>query len=153
MAEHSPMMCGDIAGRGACLQSRDTIPRDPPNTPRGDPFSSRHGEEWSMRNMMLTVGALLLATAVGGCATYPTYGYGYGPAYGYVPNAYGVYPYNYAYRDPPIMPIGIPRFIRRITTATSGRIKATAAGTVDVLPSLQRDPAALMSVARRLTYA
>jgi hypothetical protein len=101
MAEHSPMMCGDIAGRGACLQSRDTIPRDPPNTPRGDPFSSRHGEEWSMRNMMLTVGALLLATAVGGCATYPTYGYGYGPAYGYVPNAYGVYPYNNAYRYPP----------------------------------------------------
>jgi hypothetical protein len=105
------MVCGDTAGTGSSRQSRDTIPRDPANTPRSDPLSSRHGEEWSMRNMMLTAGALLLATALGGCATYPTYGYSYGPGYnyapgyGYVPSAYVGYPGNYAYRyAPPYTP-------------------------------------------------
>jgi hypothetical protein len=72
------------------------------NTPRGDPFTSPDGEEEAMRNMMLTAAALVLVTVLAGCATYPTYGYTYGPGYGYVPNAYATYPGSYAYRYAPL---------------------------------------------------
>ncbi len=58
-----------------------------------------------MRHRMFAAAALLLATVVGGCATYPAryheYAYSYpthpGYAYIYGPTYYAVYPGNYAY--------------------------------------------------------
>lgn len=48
-----------------------------------------------MRRGMFMAAALLLATALGGCAVYPEYGYNYGPGY------YATYPGGYSYRYRP----------------------------------------------------
>ena len=51
-------------------------------------------------------GRVAAGTAVGGCATYPTYSYGYGRAYGYCPMLTG-YTRTVRLSGPPQLPIAI----------------------------------------------
>ena len=61
-----------------------------------------------MRRGMFMAAALLLATALGGCAVYPEYGYNYGPGY------YATYPGGYSYRYRPYLFSELQQHIRHI---------------------------------------